>query len=214
VPSIASPAKLALIRSYGAELVMGGERYDDVLAACDQYAAETGALAVHAYDQPETLLGQGSVGLEFEQDAPDLDTLFVAVGGGGLIGGIAAWYAGRVKLIGVEPELAPPSTRRWRPARRWMPRPAASPPIPWRRGAWGRSCSPSPSAMSRRCCWSPTRRSVRPRRPSGGRCGWSPSRWGHRPWPRCSPASIRPKPGERIGVLLCGANTTAVDFTR
>ena len=107
VPSIASPAKLALIRSYGAELVVGGERYDDVLATCNQYVAETGALAVHAYDQPETLLGQGSVGLEFEQDAPELDTLFVAVGGGGLIGGIAAWYAGRLKLIGVEPELAP-----------------------------------------------------------------------------------------------------------
>ena len=62
VPSIASPAKLALIRSYGAELVVGGERYDDVLAACRAYVAETGALAVHAYDQPETLLGQGSVG--------------------------------------------------------------------------------------------------------------------------------------------------------
>ena len=72
---------------------------------------ESGAMAIHAYDQVETLLGQGTVGLEFESQSPKLDTLLVAVGGGGLIGGIAAWYGSRVKIVGVEPERAPTLTR-------------------------------------------------------------------------------------------------------
>ena len=90
VPQIASPAKLALIRRYGAELVVGGELYADALAESDRWAAESGALRLHAYDQRETLLGQGTVGLEMEEQSPALRTLLVAVGGGGLIGGIAA----------------------------------------------------------------------------------------------------------------------------
>ena len=107
VPAISSPAKMERIREYGANLVVAGERYADALAASEQQAAESGALKVHAFDQTETLLGQGTVGLELEDQAPDLDTLLVAVGGGGLIGGIAAWYAGKVKIVGVEPEAAP-----------------------------------------------------------------------------------------------------------
>jgi threonine dehydratase len=86
---------------------VGGERYADALAASEAWLAESGAMAVHAYDQPETLLGQGGVGLELEEQEPELDTLLVAVGGGGLIGGIAAWYGGRMKIVAVEPELAP-----------------------------------------------------------------------------------------------------------
>jgi threonine dehydratase len=107
VPSIASPAKIARIRACGADLVVGGERYADALAASEAWLARSGALAVHAFDQRETLLGQGTVGLELEQQAPELDTVLVPVGGGGLIGGIAAWYGGRVKVVGVEPEGAP-----------------------------------------------------------------------------------------------------------
>ena len=107
VPNITSPAKLERLRQFGADVVLIGERYDDALAASQLWAAESGALPVHAYDQIETLLGQGTVGLEFEGQAKALDTLLVAVGGGGLIGGIAAWYRGRVKLIGVEPIAAP-----------------------------------------------------------------------------------------------------------
>jgi len=106
VPSISSPAKIARIRSYGADLVVGGERYADALAASEAWVAQSGALAVHAFDQRETLLGQGTLALELEQQAP-LDTLLVAVGGGGLIGGIAGWYRGNVRVIGVEPEAAP-----------------------------------------------------------------------------------------------------------
>jgi threonine dehydratase len=107
VPTVSSPAKIERIRSYGAELVVGGDRYADALAASETYARHSGALPVHAFDQPETLLGQGTLGLELAGQAPALDTLLVAVGGGGLIGGVAAWYAGRVQVIGVEPEAAP-----------------------------------------------------------------------------------------------------------
>lgn len=107
VPEISAPAKKKLIQELGAELVVGGARYADALAASEQAASESGAKVLHAYDQPETLLGQGSVGLELEQQAPGLTTLLVAVGGGGLIGGIAAWYQGRLKIVAVEPETAP-----------------------------------------------------------------------------------------------------------
>src|SRR6185312_12942781 len=112
VPTVCSPAKIALIRSCGAELVVQGERYADALAASEEWARSSEALVIHAYDQPGALLGQGSVGLELEQQAPDLDTVLVAIGGGGLIGGVAAYFADRVtartiKIVGVEPETAP-----------------------------------------------------------------------------------------------------------
>jgi threonine dehydratase len=107
VPNVTSPAKAERIRRYGAELVIGGERYADALAASQTFADSTGAMSVHAFEQTETMLGQGTVGLELERDVPDLDTLLVAVGGGGLIGGIAAWFEGRVKIVAVEPEGSP-----------------------------------------------------------------------------------------------------------
>lgn len=107
VPEISSPAKVQRIRDYGAKLVVGGARYGDALKACETFIAESGALSVHAFDQQETILGQGTLGLELEQQAPDIDTVLVGVGGGGLIAGVAAWYAGRVRVIGVEPIDAP-----------------------------------------------------------------------------------------------------------
>ena len=107
VPTVASPEKIERIRSYGADLVITGDRYADSLAASEAWVRQSGALPIHAYDQPETLLGQGSVGSELEEQSPRIDTLLVAVGGGGLIGGIAAWNSGRVKIVAVEPEAAP-----------------------------------------------------------------------------------------------------------
>jgi threonine dehydratase len=107
VPTVSSPTKIERIRRYGADLVVTGERYADALAASQACVAESGALAVHAFDQAETLLGQGTLALELAGQAPALDTLLVAVGGGGLIGGIAAWYEGGVQVVGVEPEAAP-----------------------------------------------------------------------------------------------------------
>ena len=117
VPSVSSPAKVARIRSYGADLSIVGERYADALAASLDCAARTGALSVHAFDQEETLLGQGTLGLELSRQQPDLDTLIVSVGGGGLIGGIAAWYASKVRVVGVEPEDAPTLTEALRAGR-------------------------------------------------------------------------------------------------
>lgn len=104
VPEISSPAKIAVIRSHGADVVIGGARYADAQEACDLYVAESGALRVHPFGAESTIIGQGTVGLEWEQDAPALDTVLVAVGGGGLISGIASWWKDRVKVVGVEPE--------------------------------------------------------------------------------------------------------------
>jgi threonine dehydratase len=111
VPGIASPAKIQQITEYGAQLVVTGERYADALAASEAWAASSGAMPIHAFDQRETVLGQGTVGLEFEEQAPQLTTLLVAVGGGGLIAGLAAWYDGRIKIVAVEPARAPTLTR-------------------------------------------------------------------------------------------------------
>src|SRR4029453_14256429 len=110
LPTVASVAKVQRIRAYGAALVVVGDRYADALAASEAWVTQSGALPVHAFDQVETLLGQGTIGMELTAQAPDLDTLLVPVGGGGLIGGIAGWYAKAVKVIGVEPEAAPTLT--------------------------------------------------------------------------------------------------------
>jgi threonine dehydratase len=103
VPEISAPAKVAVIRAHGAEVTIGGARYADAQEACDLYVEKTGALRVHPFDAETTIAGQGTVGLEWDEDAA-LDTALVAVGGGGLIAGIASWWAGRVKVVGVEPE--------------------------------------------------------------------------------------------------------------
>ncbi len=107
VPELTPPAKVARIASYGARVVQTGATYAEALAASRDRQAETGALEVHAYDHPDVLAGQGTVGREFEHDAPDLSHILVATGGGGLIGGMAAWYAGSAKVISVEPEGCP-----------------------------------------------------------------------------------------------------------
>lgn len=109
VPEIAAPVKVAKIKAYGAEVVVEGATYFEAQALCDAYVASSGALAIHPYASPETIAGQGAVGLEWEEDlarlgAAPLDTILVAVGGGGLIAGVAAWFDGRARIVGVEPE--------------------------------------------------------------------------------------------------------------
>ena len=111
VPTVSAPAKMERIRQLGAELVVTGDRYADALAAAQAWAETSGAMSVHAFDQRETLLGQGTLGLELAGQADQLDTVLVPVGGGGLIGGIASWFAGSVRVIGVEPDGAPTLTR-------------------------------------------------------------------------------------------------------
>jgi threonine dehydratase len=111
VPTVASPVKIARIRAYGAEVVITGDRYADALDASERFVEQTRALPIHAYDQLETLLGQGTLAHELSDQVPDADTVLVAVGGGGLIGGVAAWYAGGApRVIGVEPVAAPTLT--------------------------------------------------------------------------------------------------------
>jgi len=107
VPEVSSPAKIERIRATGAELVIVPGVYPDALKAGTADAAERGALTVHAFDQAETILGAGSLGKELEDADASIDTVLVPVGGGGLIAGIAAWYGGRIRVIGVEPEGAP-----------------------------------------------------------------------------------------------------------
>ncbi len=107
VPRSSPSSKIARIRSYGADVIVGGDVYDDAQRACDIRQAESGALLVHPYDHVDTVAGAGTVGCELDADAPDLDTVLVAVGGGGLCAGVAAWYAGRIKVVAVEPELVP-----------------------------------------------------------------------------------------------------------
>ncbi len=102
-------AKVERIRSYGADLVVAGDSYADALRASERWAATTDALTIHAFDQEETILGQGTLGLELEGQAPDVDTVLVSVGGGGLIAGLAAWYGRRLRLV-------------WRSSRRMRPR--------------------------------------------------------------------------------------------
>lgn len=111
VPEISSPVKVARLRDYGATVNVIGKNYLEALQASTIRATETGALIVHAYDQWETLAGQGTIGIELEQQIPDADSVLVATGGGGLIGGIAAWLERRVKVINVEPELSPALTK-------------------------------------------------------------------------------------------------------
>lgn len=107
IPTVSTAPKVEKIRSYGAELHIGGANYAEALEHCLERQKVTGALWVSAYESPETLAGQGTVGKEFDEQAEGLDTVLVAVGGGGLIGGIAAWFQDNVQVIAVEPESCP-----------------------------------------------------------------------------------------------------------
>lgn len=212
LPEITSPAKIERIRSYGARLVIGGERYADALAASELHVARSGAMPIHAYDQVETMLGQGSVAMELEQDAPDIETLLVAVGGGGLIGGIAAWYAGRVRIIAVEPELSPTlhaALEAGRPvdapaggiaADSLAPRRVGELMFPIAQAHIDRVLLVSDEAIrqAQMALWSSLRIVVEP----GAAAAFAALLTGQ----------YRPAAGERVAVLLCGANTTAVNF--
>lgn len=214
VPTVASEAKIARIRSYGAELVVGGERYADALEASVEWTAKSGAMPVHAYDQRETLLGQGSVGLEFQQQASELDTVLVSVGGGGLIGGIAAWYRGGIQVIGVEPEAAPTlhlALRAGKPveapaggiaADSLAPRQVGDLMFPIARDYVSQVVLVSDDDIrsAQALLWERTRVVVEP----GGAAAFA----------AVAATKYRPENGERIGVVLCGGNTGAVDFSR
>ena len=110
VPDTSPEVKIRGIRSYGADVRVVPGYYADAAAACDERALETGALMMHPYDQPEVVAGQGTIGRELEDQVPAIDTVLVAVGGGGLVAGIAAWFANEVRVVGIEPERCPTAT--------------------------------------------------------------------------------------------------------
>jgi threonine dehydratase len=212
VPTVSSAAKIDRIRGYGAQLVVGGDRYADALAASEEWVSESGALAVHAYDQLETLLGQATLGLELSNQAPELDTLLVGVGGGGLIGGIAAWYAGRIKVIGVEPEGAPTLTAALAAGRpvdapagsiaadSLAPRRVGELMFPIALAHVDRVVLVNDIAIgdAQRALWSTLRIVAEP----GGAAALAGLLSG----------GYTPSPAERVGVVISGANTAAVDF--
>ena len=212
VPTVASPAKVRRIRDYGADLVVGGELYADALAASEAWAAREGAAPVHAFDQRETLLGQGTLALELARQAPELDTLLVPVGGGGLIGGIAACYAGDVRVVGVEPHTAPTLRRALdagRPvdaeaggiaAESLAPRRVGELMFPLAQRHVERVVLVSDDAIRRaqQALWDVVRVVAEP----GAAAGFAALLDG----------VYAPAAGERVGVLISGANTTAVDF--
>jgi threonine dehydratase len=214
VPEISSPAKIARIRSYGAELVVGGERYAEAFAASEAWAEKSGAMRVHAFDQRETLLGQGTLALELEEQAPDLDSLLVGVGGGGLIAGIAAWYGGRIKVVGVEPEAAPTLTRALaagRPVDAEAGGIAADSLAPKQIGALVYPIARDQVAevvlvedaairAAQKALWEVLRVVAEP----GGSAATAALLSGR----------YRPAPDERVGILVSGGNTVAVDFDR
>ena len=107
VPEVSSPAKRAKLAELGAQVVVTGAAYSDALQACLARQQQTGALLTHAYDQPEVLVGAGTLALEIEQQGGLPDTVLVSVGGGGLIGGVASWLERRARVVALEPELAP-----------------------------------------------------------------------------------------------------------
>lgn len=214
VPKIASQEKIDRIRSYGAELVIGGDRYADALAASDKWASQTGALTVHAYDQVETMLGQGTLGLELEEQCPQLDAALVAVGGGGLIGGVARWYENRVKVIGVEPEAAPTLTRALEAgepvdspsggiaADSLAPKRVGELVLPIVQKYVNRVVLVPDEAIqeAQLALWKVLRVVAEP----GGAAAFSALLSGR----------YKASAGERVGVVICGGNTTAVDFER
>lgn len=111
VPSIISKGKRERLAGLGARVVIGGDAYADALAACQQRQRENGALMTHAYDQPEVVAGAGTLAREIEAQRGTPDHVLVSVGGGGLVAGIATWFAGRCEVSALEPELAPTLVR-------------------------------------------------------------------------------------------------------
>jgi threonine dehydratase len=211
VPSVSSPTKMDRIRSYGANLVVAGDRYAESLAASERWATESGAAPVHAYDSPETLAGQGTVAFELQAQS-GLDSLLVAVGGGGLIGGIAAWYAGTIKLIGVEPESAPTLAHAL-DAGRPVDAPgggiAADSLAPARVGT---TMFPLAQAYVDRVVLVPDSAIVKAQQRL-----WDVLRVATEPGGAAAMAALLtggyvPERRERVGVVLCGGNTNAVSF--
>ncbi len=212
VPTVSSPAKIDRIRSYGADLTVIGERYAEALAASIEWSTSSGAMPVHAFDQVETMAGAGTIGLELQQQAPELDTVLVAVGGGGLIGGVAAWYESNTRIVAVEPDGAPTlaeALKAGKPvdaptgsiaADSLAPKRVGELMFPIAQAHVDRVVLVTDDAIrhAQRMLWDALRIVVEP----GGCTAFSAVLSG----------AYQPANGERVGVVVSGANTTAVTF--
>lgn len=213
VPEISSPAKIARIRSYGADLQLVGSTYGEALAASEEWVATSGALAVHAFDQPETMLGAGTVGLELASQAPAATHVVASVGGGGLLGGIAAWYSGEVRITGAEPEEAPTLTealKAGRPVDAKTGGVAVDSLAPRRMGELTFAMLSARSAASALVSDDDIRQAQQ--------LLWDRMRIVAEPGGCASLAAVLTgrvpsDPGETLAVVISGANTTAVNFT-
>jgi threonine dehydratase len=214
VPEVSSPAKTARIRGYGADLVVGGASYAEALAASQRWVASSGAMPVHAFDQPETMLGAGTLGTELAVQAPGAATVLAGVGGGGLLAGITAWYAGRVRVIGAEPEGAPTLTRALQAGR----------PVDAEVGSIAVD-SLAPRRMGELTFPILVRHAVESVLVTDGAIRdtqellWQRLRIVAEPGGCAALAALVsgryvPGPGETVAVVISGANTTAVDFGR
>ena len=214
MPTVASPAKIDRIRRCGAELTVTGDRYADALAASETWAQSSGAMQVHAFDQLETLLGQGTLGLELSKQAPDVDTVLAAVGGGGHIGGIAAWYRGDVRVVGVEPRLAPTlydALQAGHPVDAPAGSVAADSLAPKR---VGELAFPIAKAFVDRVVLVDDDDILRAQATL-----WDAARIVAEPGGATALAALlsgayQPAPNERVAVIVCGGNTNAVNFAR
>ena len=224
VPEVSSPAKISRIRSYGADLVVEGATYSDALAVSQEWIAASGALPVHAYDQPETILGAGTTGLELRRQAPAATTVLAGVGGGGLLSGIAtAFMTGEdsagstqagLRVVGAEPEGAPTMTAALAaggPVDAATGSVAVDSLAPRQVGAhtyavvakyvhWVVLVSDDAILSAQRLLWDRLRLLAEP-----GGCAALAALLSGR---------YEPEPAEHTAVVLSGANTTAVDFTR
>lgn len=212
VPEISSPVKIDRIRGYGAKVIVGGATYAEALKASVKWAGKSGAMTLHAYDAPETVAGQGTMARELAGQMKDIDTILIAVGGGGLIGGAAAWFRHEARIVAVEPERAPTLARAL----------GAGRPVEVEVGgiaadalgatcigeiAFGlaeefvdQSCLVTDEAIAgaQRYLWQAARIIAEP----GGATALSAILAG----------AYRPAPGERVVVVVCGGNADLKDF--
>jgi len=212
LPETSSPVKVARLRGYGATVRLVGRHYAEALAASEARAAETGALVVHAYDQPEVQAGQGTLARELDRQVSDVDTVLVAVGGGGLIAGVATWYAGRARIVAVEPERIPTlasALTAGRPvdvevsgvaldslgARRIS---ADSLAVCQHAGVRSVLVSDDDIVAARRALWNEARIAAEHGGAAALAALWS--------------GAYRPEPGERVAVVVCGGNTDPSDL--
>ncbi|MGI8530778.1 MAG: threonine/serine dehydratase [Geodermatophilaceae bacterium] len=212
VPATAPTVKVDGIRSMRAQVSLIGTSYAEALAASTERAERSGGLMVHAYDCTEVVAGQGTVGRELEQQAPDIDTVLVATGGGGLIGGIAAWWSGRAQVVSVEPHGAPTmhaALAAGEPVDVAVDSIAADSLGARRVGAPGFAAATRAGVVpvlvtdddirrARRLLWTRLRIAAEP----GGATALAGLESG----------AYRPEPGERVAVVVCGGNASPVDL--